>query len=51
MITVFVGDNGPAREQAAKEYVGSFAGVHGHTAINRFNGDSTNLNELKELTM
>lgn len=48
MITVFLGDNAPAREQSAKEFIGVFAGVHGSSAIDRFNGDSLDIAQLKD---
>lgn len=48
MITAFIGDNGPAREQAAKDYIGSFIGVHGSSAIDRFSGDAIEKADLKD---
>jgi DNA polymerase-3 subunit delta len=39
MIVAFVGDNAPAREKAAKEYIAGFVNVHGSAAIDRFIGE------------
>ena len=48
MIIAFIGDNQPARERALREYVGKFSGVHGSSAIDRLNGESIELGELKD---
>ena len=39
MILAFIGDNGHAREQAAREFIDGFIGVHGTVAVDKFNGD------------
>ena len=46
MIVAFVGDNGQAREQAAKEFVAGFAGVHGTMAIDRLDGETLEMVQL-----
>jgi DNA polymerase-3 subunit delta len=46
MIVAFVGDNGQAREQAAKEFIAGFAGVHGATAIDRLEGEALEMERL-----
>ena len=48
MIVAFIGDNSHAREQAAKEFIDSFAGLHGAIAIDKFAGEDINLAILKE---
>jgi len=48
MIIGFVGDNGPAREQALKKYIGEFTAVHGSSAIVRMSGDNIDLNDLAD---
>jgi DNA polymerase-3 subunit delta len=46
MIVAFVGDNGQAREQAAKEFIAGFVSVHGATAVDRFNAESLEIGQL-----
>lgn len=46
MIIAFIGDNGHAREQAAREFIDGFVGVHGTVAIDRFSGE-----ELDQTTL
>jgi DNA polymerase-3 subunit delta len=48
MIIAFIGDNGHSKEQAAKELIASFTGLHGAVAIDKLSGEDINLANLKE---
>lgn len=48
MIIAFIGDNSHAREQAAKEFIGSFSGMHGSVAIDKFAGEDIDFATLNE---
>ncbi|MEI6237156.1 MAG: DNA polymerase III subunit delta [Candidatus Saccharibacteria bacterium] len=46
MILAFIGDNGPAREQAAGVFTKAFVSLHGSTAVDKFNGDDLEKHQL-----
>ena len=48
MIIAFIGDNGYAREQAAKEFISGFVNQYGDVAADRFIGDTLELNQLND---
>jgi DNA polymerase-3 subunit delta len=48
MIVAFIGDNGYAREQAAKEFVGSFTNLHGAVAVDKLAGEDIDIAALTE---
>ena len=48
MITAFIGDNDPMREQAAKEHIASFVGIYGQTAVERLSGEDIEPVGLKD---
>lgn len=48
MVIAFIGDNSHSREQAAKEFIASFSGMHGAVAIDKFAGEDINTATLKE---
>lgn len=48
MIVAFIGDNGHAREQAAKEFVDSFIGLHGAVAVDKLAGEDIDIADLTE---
>jgi len=46
LILAFIGDNGPAREQAAGVFTKAFVSLHGSTAVDKFNGDDLEKHQL-----
>jgi DNA polymerase-3 subunit delta len=46
LILAFIGDNGPAREQAASVFIKAFVNMHGSTAVDKFNGDDVERHQL-----
>ncbi|MFO0881908.1 MAG: DNA polymerase III subunit delta [Candidatus Saccharimonadales bacterium] len=48
MILAFIGDNGHAREQAAREFIDAFIGMHGTVAVDRFSGEELELSTLTD---
>lgn len=46
MILAFIGDNGPAREQAIGIFTKAFINLYGSTAVDKFSGDDTDKNQL-----
>lgn len=43
MIVAFIGDNAPAREKAAKEFIAAFSNIHGSAAMDKFIGEDLDL--------
>jgi DNA polymerase III subunit delta len=48
VITAFIGDNGPAREQAVKDYLDRFAAAYGALAIDKFDAEELEYSVLIE---
>jgi DNA polymerase-3 subunit delta len=48
MIVTFIGDNGHAREQAAKEFTASFVNLHGAVAVDKLAGEDIDMATLTE---
>lgn len=48
MIVAFIGDNGYAREQAAREFVVSFTNLHGAVAVDKLAGEDIDIAALTE---
>jgi DNA polymerase III subunit delta len=46
LILAFIGDNGPAREQAASIFIKAFINLHGSTAVDKFSGDDVERHQL-----
>lgn len=48
MITAFIGDNDPLREQAVKEYIAGFVGIYGPMAVEKYFGEEIEAGNLKD---
>jgi len=46
MIIAFIGENGFAREQSAKEFIAGFVSINGSTAVDKFIGESADISQI-----